>query len=326
MTRRWLALSARLLTAALISMPAMVSLASDYPTRSVRIVVPYAPGGPADTFARIVGEQLAIRWKQPVVVDNRAGATGIIGTQAVVGAKPDGYTLLVASGSTAIAVSLDDKLPYDTLRDLVPVSGLVSTPYFLLANPSLPADSVQALIELAKAKPGEIAFGSAGPGGTPHLSGEMFNLLAGTRMLHVPYKGTGPATVALLSGEVQLMFGSLTSTAQYVESKRLKVLGAADPKRSPFLPDVPTIAEAGLPGYAAENWFGLFAPAGIPDEIAKAIHEATAASLESPAVKAKLWELGAVPMPLSPQDFQAYFRQQVDVWGRVIDARNLKKQ
>jgi tripartite-type tricarboxylate transporter receptor subunit TctC len=154
----------------------------------------------------------------------------------------------------------------------------------------------------------------------------MFNLLAGTRMLHVPYKGTGPATAAMLAGEVQLMFGSLASTSQFIEARRLKVLGAADAKRSAFLPKVPTIAEAGVPGFAAENWFGLFAPAGVPADVAKSIHEAAAASLESAPVRSQLWELGAVPMALSPAEFQAYFRQQVDLWGRVIKARHLKKE
>jgi tripartite-type tricarboxylate transporter receptor subunit TctC len=315
----------RVCIAALSGLLAASSQAASYPERTVRIVAPYAPGGPADLFARIVAQQLAAIWRQPVIVDNRAGATGVIGTEAVVRSAPDGYTLLVGSGSTAIGATLESRLPYDTRKDLLPVSGLVSTPYFLFANSAFPANTVQGLIALAKAKPGEIAFGSAGNGGAPHLAGEMFNLLADTRLLHVPYKGTGPATTAMVAGEVQLMFGSLTSTNAYLKANRLKILGTADAKRSAFLPDVPTIAEAGVPGFEAENWFGLFAPSGTPDAVAKRISDAVAIGLADPDVKNRLWNMGAVPMPLPPKEFQAYFRRQVDLWERVVVERKLRK-
>jgi tripartite-type tricarboxylate transporter receptor subunit TctC len=302
------------------------AVAQSYPVRAVKIVVPYAAGGPADAFARIAAQQLGELWKQPVIVENRAGATGNIGTEIVARAPADGYTLLVGSGSMAISVTLEDKLPYNITRDLVPVTGLASTPYFLFANVDFPANSVRELVTLAREKPDRIAYGSAGNGGTPHLSGEMFNLLADTRLLHVPYKGTGPATTAMLGGEVQLMFGSLTSTNVFVKAKKLKILGAADAKRSVFLPDVPTISEAGVPGFEAANWFGLFAPSGTPPAVVLQIADAVVQTQAIASVKAQMTELGAVPIAGPPREFQAYFDRQVQLWGRVIRERNLRKE
>lgn len=299
---------------------------AEYPERPVRIIVPYAPGGPADTYARLAARQLSALWHQSVVVDNRAGATGIIGTDLVAKAPADGLTLLVGSGSTAIGVTLEDKLPYDTLKDLQPICGLAFTPYFLFAHPGLAARNVQELVTLARSRPEQIRFGSAGAGGVPHLAGEMFNLLAQTRLLHVPYKGTGPATTAMVGDEVQLMFGSLTSTHGFLKNQRLKVLASADARRSPLMPEVPTIAESGVPGFEAENWFGLFAPAATPSDVAESISEGVARGMATSEARGQLATLGALPMKMAGRDFVAYFRRQVEIWGRVIRARGIRKE
>lgn len=303
-----------------------LACAQAYPNKPVRLVIPYPAGGTTDLLARPVVQKLATLWGQPVVIDNRGGATGIIGTEIIAKSAPDGYNLLMHAGALAISVTLDRKLPFDAVKELSPVTNVAMTPFFLFANADLPASSVKELISLAQAAPGKLAYASTGVGSTPHLTAEMFNLMARTRLLHVPYKGAGPAMSDLVSGQVQIFFVGLPTAQQFVKAGRLKVLGVADSKRSSFYPNVPTIAEAGVPDFAAENWFGIFAPAGTPPEIERKIAEGFATVLKAPEIREQLAVLGGVPSPSSPQEFKSYFAGSVATWAKVIRERNIRAE
>lgn len=302
------------------------ALATDsYPSKSVRLIVPFAPGGTTDLIARVMAQKMAVVWGQPIVVDNRGGATGQIGTEMVANARPDGYTLLMNSAGLVTDANFR-KLPYKAATAFTPITDAANTPYFLFANPSFAPNSVKELIALAKAKPDQVTFGSSGIGGAVHLSGEMFNALAGVRLMHVPYKGTGAAITALVAGEVNLVFVGLPSAQQFVKNGRLKIIATAGSQRSSFYPDIPTIAEAGVPGYAADNWFGFFGPAGLPAEVEDKIAETAVKALATADVQERLKQLGAVPVGNSPAEFKAYFQSELVRWGHVIHERGIRQE
>lgn len=300
--------------------------AQTYPTRPIRLVVPYPAGGTTDILARPLAQKLTEIFGKQIVVDNRGGANSIIGTDLVVRSEPDGHTLLMGTTATSSNAGLYEKLPYDTLKQIAPVSLVASTPYFLFAHASVPASNVKELIALARSKPGQINFGSAGIGGTPHLAGEMFNVMAGIKLVHVPYKGTAPAVADLVAGQVQLMFVGLPTTGQFVKSGKLKILGVADPKRSSFMPDVPTIAESGLTGFEAASWFGVMAPSGTPSAILDRIAGEIKNIVTAPEMRERFLAIGAEPVWNTPREFARFFRQDVALWAKIVKASGAKVQ
>ncbi len=295
--------------------------AQSYPDKPIKLVVPFAPAGATDVLARIVGQKLSELEKQPVIVDNRAGAGGNIGSDAVAKAAPDGYTLLMgAVGTHAINVSLYKKMPYDPVKDFIPVVLVATVPNVLVVPASLPVNSVKELIAYGKANPGKLNFGSSGNGTSIHLSGELFKSMTGMDMQHVPYKGSGPATVDLLSGQVQMMFDNLPSAMPNIKSGKLKALAVTSAKRSPSLPDVPTIAEAGVPGYEAPSWFGILVPKGTPPGIVAKLNTDINKILAMPDTKKKFLEQGAEPAGGTPEQFAALINSEIPKWAKVVKA------
>jgi tripartite-type tricarboxylate transporter receptor subunit TctC len=291
--------------------------AATYPSKPVRIVVPFAPQGPNDILARLIGQKLSELWKQQIIVDNRPGGGTVIGTELVARAPADGYTLLMVSTSTAVNATLKKSLPYDTLKDFSPVVRLAASPNVLVSHPALPAHSVAALLKLARAKPGEIAFASGGVGTATHLAGELLCVMGKVKMTHVPYKGAGPATIDLLSGQVQWMFGTILPTLPHIQSGRLRALAVSDTRRVAALPNVPTVAET-LPGFEATSWYGIFAPAGTPADVIAKLNAQIAKLLSSPEISDQLQRQGAQPVGDSPEAFAAQFKAEVTKWGRVV--------
>ena len=317
---RLMKLSYGICIAALVTIgPVRVAMGQDggYPGKPLRIIVPFAPNGPNDILARMVGQKLTAAWKQQVIVDNRPGGGTVIGTELAARAAPDGHTLLMVSTSTAVNPSLKKSLPYDTLKDFAPVIELASSPNVLVVHPSLPVRSVRDLIRLAKSKPGAINYGSGGTGAATHLAGELLCIIGGVKMTHVPYKGAGPATIDLLSGEVSWMFGTILPTLRHIKSGRLRAIGVSSLKRSEALPDVPAIAET-LLGFEATSWYGIFAPAGTPKNTIAKLNEEIARILKSPDVREYLLRQGANPVGDTAEKFDAHFREQIVKWGKVI--------
>lgn len=304
--------------------PAGHAQPSNYPNKAIRLVSPYAPGGGTDILARLVGQKLAEAFGHPVVVENRPGAGGTIGTELVTRAAPDGYTIMIASPSPiVVAPHLTKKLGYDPLRDLAPITMISIVPAVLIVHPSLPVKSVKELVAFAKARPGQLTFSSSGNGGTGHLAGEMLKSMTGTDMVHVPYKGTGPATTAVLSGEVSLSFGNIMSTLPYVKSARLRGVAVTTPSRSPVLPEVPSVAET-LPGYSAGPWYGVLAPAGLPAPVAERLHQEIVKILRSPEVGKVLKSEGADPVGNTPAEFAAQLRAETERWGKVVQQTKMR--
>ena len=298
---------------------AAAAAAAAYPDRPIRLVVPYTPGGVTDALARVLAKGLSDRLGQSVIVENRGGGGANIGADAVAKAAPDGYTLLMGSAAThAINSSLYKSLPYDHIKDFAPITQVAQVPNILVVHPSVPAKDVRELIAYAKANPGKLNFGSSGAGGTIHLSGELFKTLAGVDMLHVPYKGSAPAVSDLLGGQVQVMFDS--SVVPHVKSGRLRALAVTSSKRSTALPDVPTMAEAGLPGYESTAWFGVLAPAGTPQAILARLHDEMVAVLKDPATQAWMKQQGFDGIGDTPAQFAAYIRKETDKWAKVVKA------
>jgi tripartite-type tricarboxylate transporter receptor subunit TctC len=306
-------------------MAATAALGQGWPNKGVRIVVPFPPGGATDILARVLSQKLLESMHQQFVVDNRSGASGNIGTDLVAKAAPDGYTLLVSTGGTlAINPNLYPKLPFSPTRDFAPVTQLAGAPYMLAVHPSVPANSMRALIALAKAKPGELTFASSGGGQPPHIAGELFMLKAGIKMVHVPYKGAGPALADTVAGQVSLMFGNMGSALQYVKSGRLRALGITAAKRHPLVPDLPTIAEAGLTGYEVTEWFGLLAPAGTPKEIVTRLNAEVVKILTAPEMSERLVGQGFEILANTPDAFAAALRNDIAKWGDVVKQANLR--
>ena len=290
-----------------------------YPTKPITIIVPFSAGGTTDILARILGQFMSKDLGQPVVVDNRAGAGGNIGAQAVARAAPDGYTLLMGTvGTHAINQSLYKKLAFDPIKDFAPLSRVALVPNLLVANPSQPFKTVKEMIDYAKANPGKITFGSSGNGSSIHLSGELFKHMAGVEMQHVPYRGSAPAVTDLLGGQIAVMFDNMPSAIGYVKSGKLRPLAVTTPKRSPALPDVPTIAEAGVPGYEATSWFGLLAPAKTPAPVVAKLNASILKALADPEVKAKMAEQGAEPYGEKPEQFAQFIQSETEKWGKIV--------
>lgn len=298
------------------------AFAQAYPAKPIHLVVPYPAGGPLDIMARAIGQKLTEAWKQPVIVDNRAGAGGNIGADAVAKAAPDGYTLLMGAVAThAINPVLYRKIPYDPIKDFAPVALVAQVPNILVVNPSVPAKSVRELIELARAKPGALNFASGSTGSTGHLAGELFNTMAGVKMVHIPYKGAAPATTDLLSGQVQLMFDNLASALPNVKAGKLRALAVTTLKRSPAVPDLPTIAESGLPGFDLTTWFGLFVPAGTPPEIVAKLNAEVVRALNAKDMRERLEKMGTEPpADNTPEHFAAFVRSEAEKYAKVVKA------
>lgn len=311
----------------LLALLAGSAFAQDYPTRPIRIIVPSTAGGSVDTLARLVGTHLSERWKQQVVVDNRSGAGGIIAGDLTARAAPDGYTLIMATiAAMATNVSLAKKLPYDPVRDFAPITLVASQQIVLLVTPSLPTKSVQELIQLAKAKPGELTFASAGSGSGGHLSGELLKILAGIDLTHVPYKGIAPAIVDVISGQVSMTFASIISGTPHVKSARLRALAVTGARRSPALPDLPTMMEAGVKGYESSTWYGLLAPKATPRAIVTRLNREVVSIVNLPEVKSHLLNEGAEPVGNAPEQFGEFIKAEIDKWGKVIRTAGLRAQ
>jgi tripartite-type tricarboxylate transporter receptor subunit TctC len=296
----------------------------DYPDKPIRLIVPFPPGGGTDIVARTVAAKLGEALHTSVVVDNRAGAGGTIGTEIVSRAQPDGYTLGLVSGSHVINPSIYAKLPYDTQRSFAPVTLLVSAPAVLVVNKSLPVNTVQDLIKLARSKPGKLFFASAGVGTPPHLAGELFKTLAGVDIVHVPYKGNAQVLTETIAGEVSFTFPTLPSAMPFVKNGTLRALAVTGSSRSPSTPDLPTVAESGVPGYDATSWYGVVAPAGTPPQIIAKLHGALASSLKQPDVQKVLANLGLEPVANSPAEFTAQIKSEIEKWAMVVKQNNLK--
>lgn len=315
------AVAAALLVAGLACSSAQAQ--KDYPTKPIRLIVPFAPGGGTDIVARLLAQKLTEAFKETVIVDNRAGGGGTIGAETAVRATPDGYTVIIMSGSYATNAAVY-RLPYDPVKDILPM-GLVGDTGFLVAlHPGVPIKSVAELVAYAKAKPGALNYGSSGTGGIAHLSGELFDLLAGTKMTHVPYKGTGPALNDLLGGQIQLIFGSAPSTIPLVQSKRLRAIAVTTTKRSPALPDLPTVAEAGVPGYEVVLWYGVLGPKGLPKNIVARWNTEIRKATKLPDLKERLVSEGFDIDDSPPEVFQAVLKRDVAKWAKVVREAKVK--
>ena len=299
--------------------------AQDYPGKVVRLVVAYPPGGAVDFVARLLAEKLAASLGQPVIVENKAGAGGLVGSEQVAKAAPDGYTLLLGTVSShAIAPSVYRKMPYDPVADFAPVSLVALTPYIITVNPEVPARTLAELIALAKAKPDVLNFGSSGTGTTPHLAGELFNTMAGTKIHHIPYKGSAPMVTDLLGGQVQVAFDN--TVIPNIKAGKLRGLAVTGPARLAAVPDIPTAAEAGLPGYEAVGWMGLYAPKGTPSPIVARLAADTARAMAAPDVRDKLNGMGFQAMTDSPAAFDAYLRTETAKWAKAAKDANVQPE
>lgn len=291
--------------------------AEEYPTRPIRWIVAFPAGGANDTVARIVGQSVSELMGQPIIIENKAGAGGNIGTQAALGAAPDGYTLLFVAPHNAINATLYKKLSFDFLRGMTPVAGIARTPNIMEVTPSVPAKTVAEFIAYAKANPGKINMASAGNGTAIHLSGELFMAMTGVKLVHVPYRGGAPAVTDMIGGQVQVMFDNLPSSIAHIQSGKLRALAVTTLARSPALPDVPTVAET-VPGYEAGIWYGVAAPKGTPPEIVEKLSKAFNAAVTDPRIAARLAELGCTPMPMSPAEFGSLLVAETEKWAKVI--------
>ena len=301
------------------------AMAQDYPNKPVKMIVGFSPGGFTDVLGRLIAQKLQERLGQPVIVENKVGAAGTIGADFVAKSKPDGYTLLMGHvNSNSIAPALYPKLPYDVLKDFTPIVHVASTPLLLTVHPSVPASDVNSFVALAKKSPNSLRFASSGVGSAQHLAAEQFMLATNTQMNHIPYKGSGQAIVDLLSGQVELNFESPPNTLQHINVGKLKALGITSSKRSPLLPNVPTIAEQGLPGYEMGQWFGVFGPAGMPTELTNRIAGEIIAIIKSPDVGEKINQQGGEVIATSPDRFAAFLRKDTAHWAKLIKDANIK--
>jgi tripartite-type tricarboxylate transporter receptor subunit TctC len=313
------ALNRRQALALLASATAAPAFAADtYPDRPVRVVVPFPAGGGTDIVARVIGPKFSAELKQPLVFDNKGGAATVIGTEAVASAEPNGYTLLFTSSAFTANASLMKKLPYDPVRDFTPIGAAALHPFVLVANPSLPVRSLKELLDYARRNPGKLSYASVGAGSSQHLGMELLKRMAGVDIVHVPYKGSAPAMTDLLGGQVQLMFNGVSPTLPHIRSGKLKVLATDSDRRVPLLPDVPTVSEAGLPGYKITTWSGLLAPSGIPADARNVLAAAWARAMASPDVQKDLADRGLVPNYLAPAQFAQLLKEDKDEWARLV--------
>jgi tripartite-type tricarboxylate transporter receptor subunit TctC len=298
---------------------ASATLSQDYPSRPIRIIVPFPAGGTADLLARQIGQTMSETLHEQVVIENRSGAGGNIGADLAAKSKPDGYTLLMGTVSThAINPNLYTKMPYDPVKDFAPVTMVASMPNLLVVHPSVPAKNVAELIALAKAKPGALAFASAGNGTSQHLAGELFKKMAGVDMIHVPYKGNAPAVTDLVGGQVQVMFDNIPVSLQQVRAGKLRALAVTGPARSAVLPDLPTVAEAGLPGYSITSWFGLYAPSGTSPQIIERLNQEANRALATAQIRRRLTDQGIEPAGGTPDQFADFMHAELVKWGKIV--------
>lgn len=300
------------------------AVAQQYPSKPIRLVIPFPPAGATDVIGRALGQKLSESLGQAVVIENRPGAGSTIGAEQVANAAPDGYTLLLASGSICISANLYKKLPFDPAKSFAPVSLVGHVPHMLVANPAVPADSIKELIALAKAKPGDLNVASQGNGTLSHMELELFKLAASVDLTHVPYKGSSNAMTDLLSGNVSMLFDSVTSSLPMVKKGQLKALGVVSPKRLSFAPDIPTIAEAGVPGFDAANWFAVLAPAGTPRETIQLLHTHVVKALDTPDLRQRLAAQGAVLESSTPEALGILIRSDLDRWAKVVKQAGIK--
>ena len=311
--------------AALALLALVAPARADFPDKPIKIVVPYPPGGTTDLLARAIAPRLSERLKQPVVVENRAGAGGVIGAQAVMRSPADGYTILFATvASHGILPVLQKPAPYDAVKDFAPITLVAITPNVLLANPALPVKNVAEVLALAKAKPGTLNFGSTSQGGSPHMSGELLKTMAQIDIQHVPYKGGGPMLIDLIGGQIQLGFDNLPSAMAHVRSGKVRALAVTTAKRWPGAPEIPTLAESGVPGYEASAWFGLLAPAATPKPVVELLHTHVAAILRMPEVEKQFFEQGAQPSGNTPDEFAKMIASELQKWAKVVAATGVK--
>ena len=303
---------------------AAAAQAPEWPSRPVRFIVPYPPGGPTDIMGRIVAQAVQGPLGQPFVVENRAGANGLIGSEQAARAAPDGTTFLVNASAHVIVPHLTPNMPIDVLADFVPVTNIAAVPLWLVVNPALPVRSVAEFIAYARANPGRIAYASSSQGGAPHLAGELFKLMTGTDLVHVPYRGSGPAGQDLIAGTVQAMFDSVPASAGAVRDGRLRALGVTTKNRIAPFPDLPTIAEAGVPGYEISTWYGIWAPVRTPPATINRLQQAVAAAARNPETRARFDALGAEPVADSPEDYARFVRAEYDRWGALVRDAKIK--
>jgi tripartite-type tricarboxylate transporter receptor subunit TctC len=308
-------------------MPPYLQAADSYPTKPVRIIVPFAAGGTSDIVTRILAQKMTETLGQQMIVDNRPGAGGNIGSEVVAKAPNDGYMLLMATVAThGINASLYKKLPYDPVADFSPITLVASTPSVLMLNLTVPANSVKDLVELAKSKPGTLNFGSPGSGSSHHLAGELFDSLAGVKMVHVAYKGTAAALIDVIAGQIQVIFDTLPSAMPYVKSKKLKAIAVTSAKRTQSLPDILTIAEAGVPGYEVTSWYGALAPAETPESVIKKLNFDFVTTIRNPGISGKLIDAGAEPVANSPEQFGVFIQSELKKWTKVVRDSNAKAE
>jgi len=313
-----------LLVAAVVLAAAMPALAQDYPNRPIRFIVPYPPGGGTDVVARIMSDALAADLGQPIIIDNRGCAAGNVGTDIAAKAAADGYNILFTLSSHTINPKLYDKLPFDVERDFVPISLAALIPQILVVHPSVPANNVQELIALAKANPGKLNYASVGTGSPGHIAGELFKIKTGVDIVHIPYKGGGPAVVDTIGGQVQLLFVSMPAAWQHVKAGKLKAIAVASAKRSVAAPDLPTIAESGVPDYAVESWYGALAPAKTPPAAVARLNAAFAKVLGNPQIKEKLLAQGAEAAPSTQAEMDRVIKEELEKWDLVIKTAKIK--
>ena len=313
------------LAAGAAALPAVspIARAQAYPTRPVRLIVPFGPAGASDITARLIGQWLSERLGQQFVIENRPGAGGNIATEAVVHAAPDGYTLLYVTTANAVSATLYDKLNFNFIRDIAPVASIVRFPYIMVVNPSVPAKTLPEFIAYAKANPGKINMASVGVGSTPHINGELFKVMTGTNMVHVPYRSVAAMMTDLLSGQVQLYFGTTASSLEYVRTGKLRALAVTIERRLDALPDIPTVGDF-VPGYEASNWYGIGAPRNTPVEVIEKLNKETNAGLADPKIKARIADLGGSVLRGSPADFGRLIADETEKWGKVVKFVGIK--
>jgi tripartite-type tricarboxylate transporter receptor subunit TctC len=315
------------LAGAAAAAPAFPQRASalDYPTRPVRIIAGFAAGGGVDVTARLIGQWLTDRLGQSFVIENRPGAGGNIGTEAVVNAAPDGYTLLLATVPNAVNASLYEKLSFNFIRDIVPIAGIIRVPMVILLNPSVPAATVAEFISYAKANPDKVNMASAGNGSAPHMAGELFKMMAGVNLVHVPYRGQGPALTDLLGGQVQVLFAATPGTSEYITTGKLRALAVTSASRAEMLPELKTVGDF-VPGYEASQWYGIGAPRNTPAEIIDKLNKEINAAIADPGMKARFAAIGGEPLPGSPAEFGKLITEETEKWGRVVRAAGIKPE
>ena len=324
-TGHWSQVTGHAVIAAIaLSFMSAAAMAQQYPTRAIRLVVPFPPGGGTDTMARAIAPKLSEYLGQQVVAENRGGAGANIGAEVAAKSPPDGYTIMLATITNAIGATLYTKLNYDLARDFATITQLATTPHILVVHPSVPVKTVKEFTALARAQPGQLTYSSSGSGSAAHLAGELFASLSGTKMVHVPYKGGGPSMIALVGGEVSLCFATMPSAVGYVRGGRLRGIAVTTEKRSPSMPELPTIAETGVKGYEAGSWYGLSAPAGTSKEIVSRLHAATIKVMALPDIKERLFNAGFEVVTSNPEQFAAFTRSEIQKWGKLVKATGLK--